>query len=296
MEVINKHYLLNEIPNKLKRLKECDINLVRDEKIKKDGSNIPLSLKSELDPYLILFYYNNTDVFILKRWKEIAENEIRVSYSSGDKINTGFVNLDYENKILETFKSLPKSNPFYWARLKKDNPNYFILFYYKTFPQYYYNGYVNSFLIEQDFENWETKLENSEDEKNNKFRNISDKYVGDESLYKVVEDKKLIDSKGNLFTLKKNEIYKVIEGVGTSVGVSGPLNIYNYKLRSEFDTKEYEGEIYDFDTYLKKIESDTSTKRNKKDIQLELEFFKETEHDKFTDLFFDLTEGKFSIS
>ena len=293
MEVINQHFLLDEIPDKLKRLKECDINIINDEKLKKDGSNIPLTLKSETRPYLILFYYNSTDIFILKRWKEIAENELIVRYSEGTKINTGFVNLDYENKLLETFKNIPKSNPFYWSRLKKDNSNYFILFYYKTFPQYYYNGYINSFLIEQDFENWEEKLEISEDEKNIKFRTISDKFVGDESLYKVIESKKIINTKGEIYKLEKDEIYKVIEGIN-GTGISGP--VYTYRLRSEFSDREYEGEIYDFNTYFKKIESDTTTKRSKKNIQLELDFFKDIGNQNFTDLFFDLTEGKFTIS
>jgi hypothetical protein len=296
MDVINRHFLLDEIDGKLKRLKECDINLVKDEKMRRDGSNIPLSLKTITEPYLILFYYNSTDIFILKRWKEIAENEIKIDYEAGDKINVGFVNLDYENKILQTFRNVPRSNPFYWAKLKKENSNYFVIFYYKTFPQYYYNGYINSFLIEQDFENWEDKLKNTEDEKNNKFKNISDKFVGDDSLYKVIEDKKLIDNRGNLFTLKKNEIYKITEGIGTSIGVCGPFNFYNYKLKSEFSDKNYEGEFYDFDTYMKKIESDKTTKVNKKDIQLELDFFKDTDHKDFTDLFFDLTSGDFTIS
>ena len=297
MDVINQHFLLNEIPDKLLRLKECDINLVKDEKLKKEGSNIPLSLKKISQPYLILFYYNNTNEFILKRWTQIAENKIDIPgyKDQEDKIKLGFVNLDYEKKILESFEKVPRSNPFYWSKLKQDN-EFFVLFYYKTFPQYYYNGYINSFLIEQEFENWKDKLRNSEDEKGTKFRNLSDRFVGDETLYKVVEDKKLIDESGKLFTLKKNEIYKIIEGVGTSIGVSGPYQIYNYNLKNEFDSKEYNGEIYNFNRFFRKIESDKTTERVKKDIQLELDFFKDPNNSEFKNLFFDLTKGKFTIS
>ena len=75
MNVINRYYLLDSSETKeykLERFKECDFNIIQTDKIPKYGSNIPLTLKEKTDPYLILFYYNRTDIQILKDWEQAS--------------------------------------------------------------------------------------------------------------------------------------------------------------------------------------------------------------------------------
>lgn len=155
-DVIGKYRFLKENKN-LKRFREYDFNL------EDDFLEIPLTLKykdsKSLLPTLILFYYQNTPDKILDKWmgvpvtfKEVSgnidkwktrkEKEIKkegnfnVIKQENQEFNFGFVNLDYETKILETFKKLNKFNPYHWAKIsEEEDKKFFVIFYNELFPQ-----------------------------------------------------------------------------------------------------------------------------------------------------------------
>lgn len=286
MNVINDYYLLKPNGDQLRRLKECDFNLPGNK-----NRNIPLSLKNTKDPLLILFYYNRTDIDILKRWEEVGKENIRtdkIKIGSNEEnagrgsneedtgigsneekeinINAGFVNLDYEKDIYNYFVNIPYSNPFRWATINPEDKNYFIIFYYNSYPQYYYKGFINRYLISTEFENWSEKLNNSEDEKGTKFKKIGNKYIGDDSYYRVKIKRPLLDKNDQIFEINRGDIYKIITD-----------NQDNYQL-IDFESKKvnnvvFEGKIYEFETIFQRIEPDKSNKRKKKEIILEPDMF-----------------------
>ena len=271
MNVINDYYFLKENGDKLKRLKECDFNLLQDQKFKNNGKNIPLSLRSIKTPLLVLFYYNRTDIDILNRWEEVGKEDIRKDTIDGldYTINCGFVNLDYENNILSSFQNISLSNPFKWAKVSPKDRNYFVIFYYKRFPQYYYKGFVNKYIIEDDFKGWFNKLKIAEDEKGNKFKTIGSKFTGDDSLYRVKKARPLLTKKDEIFQLKEGDIYKVVTD-----------NQDNYQLISKITEKEegeivFEGKIYQFESIFQELQIDTSNIKEKKQIYLEPDMFDE---------------------
>ena len=313
MNVINDYYLLKPNGDQLRRLKECDFNLPGNK-----NRNIPLSLKNTKDPLLILFYYNRTDIDILKRWEEVGKENIRtdkIKIGSNEEnigrgsneenigrgsneedtgrgsneenrgigsneenrgigsneekeinINAGFVNLDYEKDIYNYFVNIPYSNPFRWATINPEDKNYFIIFYYNSYPQYYYKGFINRFLISEEFKDWSKKLNDSEDEKGTKFKKIGNKYIGDDSYYRVKIKRPLLDKNDEIFEINKGDIYKIITD-----------NQDNYQL-IDFESKKvnnvvFVGKIYEFETIFQRVEPDKSNKRKKKEIILEPDMF-----------------------
>ena len=264
MSVISNYYLLRPNPDKLIRFSECDFNISGDSKLKKEGSNIPLSLKEKTEAYLILFYYNSTETEFLRNWETISSTELKpLPGNDEDLIKYGFVNLDLEKNLLKTFNTLPVSNPFRWAKKNKLNRDYFILFYYKTFPQYYYKGYINSYLINNEFEGWRTKLGNAEDEKGKKFKTLSNKYLGDGSIYQVIKEFEIVNKENNTrFTFKVGDLYEVSKG-----------DDYNYRMVKKFNKEVvFSNQMYDFDTNFKQVIQDKSVP--KKNIYLDNQFFK----------------------
>ena len=281
MNVISNYYLLRPNPEKLIRFSECDFNILGDSKLKKEGSNIPLSLKEKAEAYLILFYYNSTETEFLRTWETISSTELKpFPGNNDDLIKYGFVNLDLEKNLLKTFNTLPISNPFRWAKRNKLNRDYFILFYYKTFPQYYYKGYINSYLINNEFEGWRTKLENAEDEKGKKFKTLSNKYLGDGSIYQVIKEFEIVNKENNTrFTFKVGDLYEVSKG-----------DDYNYRMVKQFDKEVvFSNQIYDFDTNFKQVIQDKSVP--KKNVYLDNQFFnsKNGGDDDFKKLFKDIS-------
>lgn len=272
MNVINDYYFLEEKGDKLKRLKECDFNLLQDQKFKNNGKNIPLTLRDVKTPILVLFYYNRTDIDILNRWEEVGKDDIRKDTIGQKKyvINCGFVNLDYETNVLASFQNVPLSNPFKWAMVSPKDTNYFIIFYYNHFPQYYYKGFINKYIIEEDFKDWFGKLKLAEDEKGNKFKTIGSKFAGDDSLYRVKKARPLLNKKDDIFQLKEGDIYKVVTD-----------NQDNYQLVSKITEEEegkivFEGKIYEFESIFQELQPDVTNIKEKKQIYLEPDMFDES--------------------
>lgn len=215
--IINKHHLISTSKN-LIGLRECDFNLVGI----KNNNNIPLTLKEKKSPLLVLFYFDRTSRELLHDWKVVAESIAPIPgtgllpLENTEKIVFCHVNLDFEKKIHDNFKNIQNSNPFSWAKLKNKNTNSFVIFYYNGYPQYYYNGFISKVLIESEFNEWKNQLENNEDEKGRKFKNIGSKIIGKESVFRATGDDYLVDSTGKIVPVKKGELYKVLvngEGV-----------------------------------------------------------------------------------
>ena len=167
-KVVGKFSLLKE--NKeynLFRYRECDFFL--DESIKernkiriRKNTDFPISLKlntpGESDsPTIIFFYFNSTDEDIKREWERVPlsfkdENgkwltkkkyiEKNKTFDLQEEIsfNFGFVNLDYENKLYETFKNINKFNPFHWAKIRNTDKNYFVIYYNRLYPQNFIKG------------------------------------------------------------------------------------------------------------------------------------------------------------
>lgn len=213
--VINNHYLLTSTENLL-GFKECDFNLKNSDK----NNNIPLTLKERKDPLLILFYFDNTSREILHEWKVVSESITPIPGTGllpkeeDEKITLAHVNLDFEKNILDNFKNVQNSNPFVWTKIKNKSINSFVIFYYNRYPQYYYNGFINRFLIENEFNEWKNQLENNEDDKNRKFRNIGSRIVGKEAIFRATGDEYLVDSTGKIVPIKQGELYKVLSNEG----------------------------------------------------------------------------------
>lgn len=167
-DVIGKFSFLKENKN-FKRYRECDFFLdssikSRNKKIVKKNSDIPISLKYDSleetsKPTIILFYFNNTPKEIKEDWEKVPstfrtgkdwktkksidyKNKKFIKKQEDVSFNFGFVNLDYEQKLYETFKKIDKFNPFHWAKIRSNEKEHFILFYNKLYPQNFMKGEI----------------------------------------------------------------------------------------------------------------------------------------------------------
>lgn len=197
--IINNYVFLKE-DNYTRKFSECDFLLdfpdnFRNRNVTEKFKDLPITLNKdnkELSlPTLILFYYNNTDNTVLRNWEKVGkefENSIKDNDSNVLKYNIGFVNLDYENRILETFKKISKFSPFHWVKIKDINKKYFILFYYKYYPQYYYKKDTTPILIKTYFENfsWFDNISNSNWSKIKKFRTRVEHVMLKEGFYQYI--------------------------------------------------------------------------------------------------------------
>tara|TARA_R110002096_G_scaffold114844_1_gene248945 strand:+ start:543 stop:1280 length:738 start_codon:yes stop_codon:yes gene_type:complete len=214
--------------------KSCDFHLLNEteaENKQVTSSSIPITLKEKeqdkTDPYLILFYFNKHKP-ILEEWEKL-ENEFPVTEIYIDptlvtppqklkKIKFRTVNLEYEKQLYNTFKNLTISNPFQWAKIMKDNKNYFSIFYLNTFPVEFYTSFIDIRDIEKRyykdrFDNYYARyinhrnklgfeyLENKKKEKFKAFDSLRLKG----KYFKALEDDKPFSG------IKKGRIYKIIE-------------------------------------------------------------------------------------
>ena len=305
MNVINSYYLLDEKNYSLKRFKECDFNTLGDIRVKKPGNNIPLTLKEEKDPYLILFYYNSTNLSTLRDWESavstIKSNILvrRETEELGEiqDINYGFVNLDLEKKIFEAFSEVPLSNPFRWTKITKEDDNLFILFYYKTYPQFFYNGLILYSSIEDSFFGWRQKITDYESEKDTRFKKIGNRFVSDDAVYLVLEDRYLIDVEGKVFVLKKGELYRVSRGKEDTYLLSNQLEEINRGASDETvgsltlnKTKEFNGKIFNFDKIFKMMEPNKSNQKRNRDIIFESDFITRGNNTNLKDLYREILD------
>ena len=305
MNVINSYYLLDEKNYPLKRFKECDFNTLGDIRVKKPGNNIPLTLKEEKDPYLILFYYNSTNLSTLRDW-EFTVSTIKNSFlvrreteelGEIQDINYGFVNLDLEKKIFEAFSEVPLSNPFRWTKITKEDDNLFILFYYKTYPQFFYNGLILYSSIIDSFFGWRQKITDYESEKDTRFKKIGNRFVSDDAVYLVLEDRYLIDAEGKVFVLKKGELYRVSRGKEDTYLLSNQLEEINRGANDETvgsltlnKTKEFNGKIFNFDKIFKMMEPNKSNQKRNRDIIFESDFVSQGDNTNLKDLYREILD------
>lgn len=305
MNVINSYYLLDEKNYPLKRFKECDFNTLGDIRVKKPGNNIPLTLKEEKGPYLILFYYNSTNLSTLRDW-ESAVSTIKNSnlvrrqseeFGEIQDINYGFVNLDLEKKIFKAFSEVPLSNPFRWTKITKDVDNLFILFYYKTYPQFFYNGLILFSSIENSLIGWKQRLTDYESEKDTRFKKIGNRFVSDNSVYLVMENRNLIDVEGKVFVLKEGEFYRVSRGKEDTYLLSNQLEEINRGENDEIiqyltlnKTKEFNGKIFNFDRIFKMIEINKSNQKRNRDIIFESDFVSQGDNTNLKDLYIEILD------
>ena len=197
---MSKYKILPEKENFLK-LRECDFNVLPEKKEELENpekylkeftemSRIPGTLKKVTNPILILFYYNNTDEKILTEFYESSYSKDYQKGEKNDKIfdekdldfKFGFVNLDLEKNIEETFREMIPTNPFAWAKIEELNAGAFskepfILFYYQSLPQLNYEGIVDSEVIKEDFKNWRKELMEVENKETRKEINLQGYYV-----------------------------------------------------------------------------------------------------------------------
>lgn len=158
------------------RLRNCDFNILPERNNERTNpsnylkdftelSRIPCTLKKITNPILILFYYNETHEKILTEFYESSYGKDLQGGDEKDKLfenkdrefKFGFVNLDLEKGIEETFKSMDSKNPFAWADTR-NSKEAFILFYYQSLPQINYEGIVDSNTIKEEFKNWRKEL------------------------------------------------------------------------------------------------------------------------------------------
>ena len=204
------------------RFQDCDFNTMdeymqnKTKDLKK--STLPGTLKNDTNPILILFYYENTKSKILTEFFESSNGK---SLEPGSKTDTifegedtdfkfGFVNLDSESKILETFQELNGLNPFSWAKIEPDPVTKtfekypFIIFYYNTLPQFMYEGAVDSQTIKTEFKNWRTELIEVE---NKEIIEIKKRELTKEGYFIALEDDKPVKGivKGTTYWLSVTE-------------------------------------------------------------------------------------------
>jgi len=310
MNVINSYYLLDDKNYPLRRFKDCDFNKLGDTRVNNNNNNnnndnnnnnIPLTLKEEKEAYLILFYYNSTNLTTLKDWESavstIKNNGPREAETEIQDINYGFVNLDLEKKVFEAFSNIPLSNPFRWTKITKEDDNLFILFYYKTYPQFFYNGLILYSSIETSFSGWKQRITNYESEKDTKFKKIGNRFVSDDAVYLVLEDSYLIDVDGKVFVLKKGELYRVSRGKEDTYLLSNQLEEINRGADNETvgsltlnKTKEFNGKIFNFDKIFKMIERDNSKERKNRETVLESDFVSKGDNTNLKDLYREILD------
>ena len=232
-------YLMLPEKDNFIRLRDCDFNKLTDYKDMIDErelkkSRIPGTLTGFSNPILILFYYNNSRENILTEFFESSNGE---DFEPGDKADSifekeedneelefkfGYVNLDMEKEVLETFREMTGLNPFSWCKIESDSsnpPRYgeypFIIFYYNTLPQFMYEGVIDSETIKLEFRNWRKELIELEN--------------------KDIEDLKKIDlSKEGYFTaLADNKPIKgLVKGKSYWIEVTeDSTGLFNYLIR-----------------------------------------------------------------
>ena len=206
--ILERHLFLPEISNRLKKFAECDFNVLQD--LKKDKISIPLSLKSEKNPYLILFYYDDTNRDILKKWENLSVNTEVEKDTSTKRISFGFVNLEFERKIFEIFKNISVYSPYHWMKIKNDDDRYFVLFYYEGYPQYYFSGTFNSTSMILEFSDWENKIAQKQIERSEKVKQFSEGLLTGKSLFKAMGDFYLLSDTGEKVLIQRGNSYKVL--------------------------------------------------------------------------------------
>ena len=237
--------------NDLIRLSECDffINTSKSGKI----SDIPTTLKenSSLDsgkPFLILFYYNNISEKILENFSDMKENfmnggnwETKLN-GNNQPFNFGYVNLEYEKKIDETFKKMSKFNPFYWTRNLNTEKEHFIIFYYHHYPQYFYYKDTDPALALSIFqgEKWFKRINNNDPNKLKKFRNHTEHVTLNEGYYQYIGEEGTIINVSvyeygtnkatgtTTFEFKKDQLFESVGvSMNTYTGVSTGLVLFS---------------------------------------------------------------------
>ena len=190
-----------------KRLQDCDFNTIVEYETNKTkdlkNSTLPCTLKNNINPMLVLFYYETTDSKILT---EFFESSNGGNLEQGSKVDSifegedtefkfGFVNLDSEPEILKSFQILNGLNPFSWAKIELDPVTKtfetypFIIFYYNTLPQFLYEGLVDSRTIKSEFKNWRKELIEVE---NKEIIEIKEKELTKEGYFTALQDDKPI--------------------------------------------------------------------------------------------------------
>ena len=203
---MTEYTMLPETENFL-RLEDCNFNTIEEYETKKTkdlkNSTIPGTLKNNINPLLVLFYYENTDSKILTEFFESSNGENLETGKKDDSIfegedidfKFGFVNLDSEPEILKTFQVMNGLNPFSWAKIEFDPISRtfekypFIIFYYNTLPQFMYEGAVDSQTIKLEFKNWRKELIEIE---NKEMIKIKERELTKEGYFTALQDDKPI--------------------------------------------------------------------------------------------------------
>ncbi len=203
---MTEYTMLPEKEN-FKRLQDCDFNTIVEYETNKTkdlkNSTLPCTLKNNINPMLVLFYYETTDSKILTEFFESSNGGDLEKGSKDDSIfegedtefKFGFVNLDSEPEILKTFQVLNGLNPFSWAKIEIDPVTKtfetypFIIFYYNTLPQFLYEGMVDSRTIKSEFKNWRKELIEVE---NKEMIEIKSKELTKEGYFTALQDGKPI--------------------------------------------------------------------------------------------------------
>lgn len=253
---IIQEYIFPDNKDKDFILNGCDFHLEPEKNNNFITSCIPSTLKQESIifsdkkylPYLILFYFNHHKE-VLEKWqalgKSFPENNGIITLDNSvtgpllipgqnqlQQINIRCVNLDYEKKLYSCFKNLNISNPFYWAKIRGEEKNYFILFYYNTFPAEFYYGPIDKTKIKEKY------YKDGTDNYYSRFL-VSTTPIGRQYLEKKKEEKfKVFDSlrlKGKYFkALEDNKPYdgiikgKYYEIVEIKPGEFKVVQLYNY--------------------------------------------------------------------
>jgi len=205
--ILERHLFLQE-NSRLKKFAECDFNLSDD--TKKDKLSIPLSLRAEKSPYLILFYYNDTNRNILKKWENLSVNTEVENDPNTKRLVFGFMNLNFERRIFEKFKNISVYSPHHWMKIKDDNDRYFVLFYYEKYPQYYFPGTFNSTSMILEFTDWENKIAQKQIERSEKAKQFSEGLLSGKSLFKAMKEFYLLSDSGDKIQIQKGKSYKVL--------------------------------------------------------------------------------------
>lgn len=203
---MTEYTMLPEKEN-FKRLQDCDFNTIVEYETNKTkdlkNSTLPCTLKDNINPMLVLFYYETTDSKILTEFFESSNDGNLEPGNKDDSIfegedtefKFGFVNLDSEAEILKTFQVLNGLNPFSWAKIEIDPVTKtfetypFIIFYYNTLPQFLYEGLVDSRTIKSEFKNWRKELIEVE---NKEMIEIKSKELTKEGYFTALQDDKPI--------------------------------------------------------------------------------------------------------
>lgn len=205
--ILERHIFLQE-NSRLRKFNECEFNLHDDSK--KDKITISLSLKKVKEPYIILFYYNDTNRRILKKWEDLSVSTEIEKDPNTERLRFGFLNLDFEGEVFENFKSMSVYSPYHWMKIKDDNDRYFVVFYYEKYPQYYYSGPFNPTSMIVEFSDWENKISQKQIERSEKIKQFSDSLLSGNGLFKAMGDFYLLSDTGDKVLIKRGRSYKIL--------------------------------------------------------------------------------------